>query len=295
MISMDLIKKSPNRWVWITVAIIVLLFLLIRISGLGGDSEGLQIGDKVGLVEITGEIFISKHHIKKLEKLRKRKDIRAVVIRVDSPGGLVAPTQEIYAKVVAVDREKPVIVSVGSAAASGGYYIAAGGRKVVANPGSIVGSIGVRFDFPVAVELMDKIGLRFETFKSGELKDAGSPTREVTERDREFFRSVIKNIKEQFVNDIALSREMSIPEVESLADGRVFTGDQALELGLIDTLGTLEDAIAIAAESGGIKGKPRVFEFKKKRPSIFETIWGDLENKLGTQVRSAPAYLWVWE
>jgi len=255
----------------------------------------MGLGEKIGLIEITGEIFQSKKHVKNLEKLRKRDDIRAIVLRIDSPGGLVAPTQEIFTKVQKVNQEKPVVVSVGTAAASGGYYIAVGSQRIVANPGSIVGSIGVRFDFPVAVDLMEKIGLRIETFKSGDLKDAGSPTREVTDADREFFNEVISSIQDQFVNAVSISRNLDVSVVRKLADGRIFTGEQAVSLGLVDTLGTLEDAIIIAGKMGGISGKPRVFEFEKKRPSFFDAIWGNLENNVGTMFHSAPSYLWRWE
>lgn len=294
---MPLIKNSPNRWVWITVIVIVVLFLLSRLTGIPGDSRGMSLGPKVGIVEIEGVIYSSKTLIEKLEKLRKRDDISAIVVRIDSPGGSVAPTQEIYAKVSSVNDEKPVVISVGTAAASGGYYIAVGAQKILANPGSILGSIGVRFDFPVVVELMDKIGLKFETFKSGDLKDAGSPTREVTDKDREFFQSVVSNIREQFVDVVAEGRNMSLDMVNSLADGRIFTGEQALELGLVDSLGTLEDAILVAGELGGIDGKPKVFEFEKKRPTVIDALWGNLEEKIDTRIHSigTPSYLWKWE
>jgi protease-4 len=168
-------------------------------------------------------------------------------LRIDSPGGSVAPTQEIYEKVKTLRGVKPVIASVGAVAASGGYYAALECEKIVANRGSIIGSIGVILEYPVAVDLLEKIGLRFETVKSGEVKDMGNPTREVTERDREIFQSVIYDLHRQFLDAVVEGRSLEKSMVEPLADGSVFTGEQALNLGLVDTLGTLENAIEIAA------------------------------------------------
>ena len=268
----------------------------MRITG-SNNSSGMSLGPKVGLVEIEGIIYDSKEAVNKLERLRKRDDINAIVIRVDSPGGTVAPTQEIYTKVKKVNEEKPVIISVGTVAASGGYYVALGGRKILVNPGSIIGSIGVRFDYPVATELMEKIGLQYQTFKSGDLKDAGSPTREVTDKDREFFESVIKDIQSQFVQALTENRNIDLNELEMITDGRIFTGLQSVELSLVDSIGTLEDAVSLAGVLGGIEGTPKLFEFEKKRPRLIDAIWGDIENKLNTKMQnlSAPLYLWRWE
>jgi len=184
---------------------------------------------------------------------------------------------------------------VGAVAASGGYYAALECEKIVANRGSIIGSIGVILEYPVAVDLLEKIGLRFETVKSGEVKDMGNPTREVTERDREIFQSVIYDLHRQFLDAVVEGRSLEKSMVEPLADGSVFTGEQALNLGLVDTLGTLENAIEIAANFAKITGKPKVISHKKERSGLLDYLLGDAKQTASSWFQPKPAYRWQWE
>ncbi len=285
------IPKSSNKWVWIILSVIFGLFLLTQIMNVF-SGDGLSLGEKVGIVRLEGPIMSSKSVVRDLEKFRKREDVKAIVLRIDSPGGAVAPSQEIYEKVKKLTQHKPVVVSMGSVGASGGYYAALGSDKIVVNRGSIVGSIGVILEYPVAVELLNKIGLRFETIKSGDTKDSGSPTRKVTEEDRITFKEVIMNLHGQFKRAVSDGRKLSMDVVESLADGRVFTGEQSVEIGLADTIGTMDDAIVIAGVLGKISGSPTTVEAQKKRRGIINLLLGEAEEKIGSRFDVQPAYRW---
>ena len=288
-------QSSVNRWVWISLGVVFFLFIVAQIVSFSIDRTQLHLGEKVGIVSIEGAIFSSKKAVKELDEFAERKDIKAIVLRINSPGGSVAPTQEIYEKVKTLRGIKPVIASVGAVAASGGYYTALGCEKIVANRGSVIGSIGVILEYPVAVDLLKKIGLRFETVKSGEVKDMGNPTREVTKRDREVFQSVINDLHRQFLNAVVEGRSLDKSIVEPLADGSVFTGEQALHLGLIDILGTFENAIEIAANFAEISGKPKVVYPKKERSGLLDYLLGNAKQTASSWFQVTPAYRWQWE
>ena len=284
--------QRTNRWVWITLATIVTIFLILRIVNLSSDKDGFGSKDKVGIVRVEGPIFTSKTVVEDLESLAQRKDIKAIVLRVNSPGGSIAPSQEIFEKVRHVREIKPIITSMSSVAASGGYYIALGSTSVMANKGTITGSIGVIMEYPVAAELLEKLGLSIETVKSGQLKDAGSTSREVTEDDRKYFQNIIDDLHNQFIAAVAEERNLDVDSVRILADGRVYTGTQAHAMGLIDTLGTYEDAIALAAGLGGIQGKPKIFQIRHRRSSFLDLIM-DARRPTGTSWFDViPAYRW---
>ena len=288
-------QSSVNRWVWISLGVVFFLFIVAQIVSFSIDRTQLHLGEKVGIVSIEGAIFSSKKTVKELDEFAERKDIKAIVLRINSPGGSVAPTQEIYEKVKTLRGIKPVIASVGAVAASGGYYTALECEKIVANRGSVIGSIGVILEYPVAVDLLKKIGLRFETVKSGEVKDMGNPTREVTKRDREVFQSVINDLHRQFLNAVVEGRSLDKSIVEPLADGSVFTGEQALHLGLIDILGTFENAIEIAANFAEISGKPKVIYPKKERSGLLDYLLGNAKQTASSWFQVTPAYRWQWE
>jgi len=230
-------------------------------------------GDRVGIVKIEGTIVESEPIIDKIIKFRKSKRVKAIVLRINSPGGMVAPSQEIYQEVKKACREKKVIVSMESVAASGGYYIACTADKIVANPGTLVGSIGVILQIENIEELFNKIGLRRKVVKSGKYKDIGSITRPMTEEEEAILQEFSDDIYNQFVDAVAEGRGMKREEVLKIADGRIFTGVQAVGLGLVDRLGNLQDAISIAGEIVGIEGEPKVIYPKKKKPSILDFIF----------------------
>ena len=288
--------KTDFRWLWITLlilAIIIISFNLGKQTNIVANSLGVK---KVGIVEITGPIISSKKIIEDLNQLEQKEDIASIVIRIDSPGGSVAPTEEIYEKIKKVKKIKPVIASVGNVAASGGYYIAVAADSIFANKGSILGSIGVIISYPIIKDLFDKVGIDVETIKSGNLKDSGSFSRNTTPQDKIFFEKLILNMYNQFIDVVVKERMMERNNVLSLADGRVFTGLTSMKLGLIDELGTFESAIEIAAEMGGISGKPQIFQNNKKSNIVKDFLSSDLSTKIQTTwFEKLPQYRWRME
>ena len=291
---MNIRPKTSLNWLWWGLGTFFILALTFRLGALSTNSLDTA-GEKVGIVKITGPIISSESINSQLEKFKNRKDISAIVLRIDSPGGLVAPTQEIYEKVRSIRDLKPIVSSMGSVAASGGYYIALGSDTLIANPGTIVGSIGVIMNYPIATELLDKVGIKFETVKSGGLKDVGSYSREVTDADRKHLNEMVSNMHSQFVTAVENNRSINRSELLKLADGRVFTGLQSKDLGLIDVLGTLEDAINLAGVLGDIKGKPKTVEINKKNNSLFDLFTSNLEQATSSWFDELPAYRWRME
>ncbi|MDP6340258.1 MAG: signal peptide peptidase SppA [Candidatus Marinimicrobia bacterium] len=287
--------SSNQKWLWWGLGSFFALVIVFRLGAWSAGISSDGLGKKVGIVHINGPIVSAETTVKQLEKFRKRNDVPAIVVRIDSPGGLVAPTQEIYEKIKAVRAEKPVVSSMGTVAASGGYYIAVAADSLMANPGTIVGSIGVVVNYPVMTELMNKVGIEFETVKSGELKDVGSYSREVTEADRAHLNEMVSGMYDQFVAAVADGRYMSKEDIVSLADGRVFTGLRSKELGLIDALGTFEDAVVMAGSMGQISGKPKTVQVRKKRPSLLDWFSGNLGQTVSSWFDELPAYRWRME
>jgi len=229
-------------------------------------------GPRVGVVEVSGVITESKDILGQLHDLRSDAKISAIVVRIDSPGGAVAPSQEIFAAIQRARKEKKVVCSMGNVAASGGYYIAAACDRIFASSGTITGSIGVISEFPHIGELLKLARVEVDTMKSGGMKDIGSPLRPMTAEEKTFFQSLIDGIHEQFITDVAQARKLDLPELRKIADGRILTGKQALSAHLIDELGTLEDAVEAAAKLAGQTGEP--VPIFRKRPS--RGLVGDL-------------------
>ncbi len=250
-------------------------------SSLGDREETVSAGgEKVAVIELKDVILSSEDIVRQFKRYRENRSVKAIVFRVESPGGGVAASQEIYEEVKKTRGiGKPVVVSMGSAAASGGYYVSCAADRIVANPGTLTGGIGVIAQFPNLKPLMDKIGIEWTTIKSGKLKDVGSPFRSATETEKKYFQSLIENTYDQFVDAVSAERHLSRDKVVKYADGRVFTGKQAATLGFVDTLGTYQDAIAIAGRLGGIHGEPRVVKELRYRPWR-EYVFGKIENEL---------------
>jgi len=265
------------------------LFGLIFIGFLSptGDFEISGLGDNVGVVEVFGTIdeTSGRKVVEQLDKWRKNNSIKAIVVHVNSPGGGVSISQEIYDAIKRAREEKPIVVAMASVAASGGYYIACAADRIVANPGTITGSIGVIFQFHTFKELMNKVGIGTETVKSGELKDVGSYSRDMTEKEDMMLRSVVMDTYEQFIEAVAEGRSMDKDEIYSFADGSIFTGLQAYNIGLIDTLGGLKEAIDLAADLAEIEGEPKVVRpYERKRLSFLDLLGGVLGG-IGTSVK----------
>ena len=251
--------------------------IIALVSGSSDKTETVTVGsgDKVAVVDLKGVIASSDEVVRQMKKYRNNSSVRAIVLHIDSPGGGVVASQEMYEEVRAVrDGGKPVIVSMGSLAASGGYYVAVGGSYLVANRGTLTGSVGVISEFLQLKDALDKLGIGVKTIKAGKLKDAGSPMRAMNDDDQKYFQALMDDVHRQFIDVVARERKMDVEKVRELADGRVFTGEQALQLGLVDTLGTFEDAVRIAAVKVGIKGEPAIVR-ERKRQMWYESIFGD--------------------
>lgn len=275
--------STTGKWIIGIVAVLLglaALFVLTVVAILsGGETEEETVsygsGGKVALIELYQPIMSSEETVRLFRKYRETSSVKAIVFRIDSPGGGVSASQEIYEEVRKTrESGKPVVVSMGSVAASGGYYVACGADKIMANPGTLTGSIGVIFQFLHFEELFKKIGVESSTFKSGELKDIGSPFRKTTPQERAYFAGLVGDVYDQFVNVVASERKLDLAYVKRYADGRVFTGRQARQWGFVDTLGTYEDAIALAGVLGNIKGTPRTIR-ERKRKTFFEELMGE--------------------
>ena len=256
------------RGIAILSTVVVLFFVVAFALTLGTDgrlSTALTLGGRVGVVEVKGVINDSDDVVEALRAFERAPAVKAVVVRIESPGGGVAPSQEIYHAIMKLRESKPVIASLGGVAASGGYYVASACQAIVANPGTITGSIGVIMELGNVQGLLEKIGVQPEVLKAGEHKDMGSPVRPLTDEERGLFQQMIDSVHTQFIGAVAEGRNMDAARVRELADGRVFSGEQARTLGLVDALGGLQDAIAMAAERGGITGEPRISRASSSR------------------------------
>jgi len=238
----------------------------------GKRNTAFDFGENVGIVEVKGVIADPEPILTQLKEMRTNENVKAIVLRIDSPGGGVGPSQEIYNEVKKTKQVKKVVASMGAIAASGGYYVAAAADHIVANAGTITGSISVIMEFANLEELLHKIGVGAFVIKSGEFKDVGSPLREMTADEKRLLQGFIENVHEQFVSAIVEGRNMPQEKVAAIADGRILSGEQAKELGLLDSLGNLEDAIALAGKLGGIKGEPSVVYAKKRKFSLLDYI-----------------------
>jgi len=238
--------------------VVVFMFMLVGIVSFFGSGTSLQMGEKIGVVELIGPIVDSQKPVREIDTFRRDDSILAVIVRVDSPGGGVGPSQEIYTEIKRLAAVKPVIISMGAVAASGGYYVAAPAQRIVANPGTITGSIGVIMNFTNYQDLLEKIGLKSNVITSGKHKDIGSSVRPMTDEDRAILQGLIDDVHQQFVEAVAKGRNLDIDVTSKLADGRVFTGRQAQAAGLVDDLGNFQDAVAIAAKLANIEDEPRL-------------------------------------
>ncbi|EKD52112.1 MAG: hypothetical protein ACD_62C00112G0004 [uncultured bacterium] len=274
LVLISRMKKHPIlAFVLLFVAIIAISVVVMGGLGmmLSSGYETPFIGDRVAVVEIKGPIFESIDVLKELKELQDDTQIKAVVLRLDSPGGGVAPSQEIFKQVLALKRDKKVVVSMASVAASGAYYIASAADKIIASPGTLTGSIGVIMESFGLQELIQKISIESRTIKSGAYKDVGNPFRELTPEDRAYLQKLSDDVYAQFVRDVAQARGIDPVKMPSIAEGRVYSGEQALALGLVDGLGNLYDAID---EANKLAGLPKDTKIRwPKEPSPFERVF----------------------
>ena len=284
-----------NRWLIVAMAGTFLLLLLligsvVVVMNMMGGGGRFAVGSGVGLVEVKGLIVDPQETVKQLADLGKDDRVKAVVVRIDSPGGVVGPSQEIHAEIRKLSARKKVVVSMGSIAASGGYYIAAGADRIVANPGTITGSIGVLMKFSNLEGLMGKVGMKAFTLKTGRYKDVGSPARPMTDEEKAMLQGVIDSAHAQFVRAVAEGRKLPEAEVRKIADGRIFTGEQAQALKLVDRLGTLRDAVDEAGKLGGISGEPQVIRPPRKKKLLLDMLVEEATDRIGSAVRQEQGF-----
>lgn len=247
-------RRHPYLFfILVFTAIVSITSVTVNIISGVADPDAGQKGEKVGIIEVKGVILDSKNIIDQLKTFRENDSIKAVVVRVESPGGAVGPSQEIYTEIRRTIAVKPVIASMGAIAASGGYYVSAATDGIMANPGTITGSIGVIMEFANFSEMFEKIGIYSEIVKSGEYKDIGSPFKDLSGDEEKLLQRFVDSVHDQFVSDVAAGREMSLEEVHELADGMIFSGEYAQNAGLVDRLGNFNDAVDWAGEKAGIE------------------------------------------
>lgn len=280
---------------------IVCLAVLVCLSALFGSlfSDSLEgSARKIGVVEVIGVITDSRDIIRQLRGFNDDASILGIIVRIDSPGGAVAPSQEIYDEIIKIRKGgKKIFASMGSLGASGGYYIAAAADRIFASPGTLTGSIGVIMAFSNLEGLMQKIGLRPEVIKSGKFKDTGSPSRSMSKEERIYLQTVVDDVHSQFVEAVSIGRNMDIESARKLADGRIYTGRQAKNLKLIDSLGGLEKTISSLAQILGIVGRPTIIQ---EEPEVGFLDWllqgsisKEIRNTLSPSRFSMVQYLWV--
>jgi protease-4 len=280
-------RKHPVIFgLFLLVLIFILFFIFVYgVSTFTGDNGSFSLENKIAVVTLEGIIKDPSPVVDQLFEYGKDDSIKAVVLRIDTPGGGVVSSQEIYKAVLALKKKKNVVVSMGSVATSGGYYVACAANKIVANPGTITGNIGVVVHFSNVEELLKKIGLKPSIVKSGRYKDIGSPLREMTRDEKRLIQGVVDDIYDQFLEAVSLNRSISKEQAASIADGKIFTGRQALKMGLVDFLGDKEYAINLAAKLSKIKGKPEVVYPKEKRLKLWKYILKETVSSIVSELR----------
>lgn len=274
-----MLNKKLILGILIFVSFLIILYLITLASKYSkiSTSEG-----EIAVLKIDGVIIDSEDILNKIRDIKNKENIKAVLVRIDSPGGAVTPSQEIYEELKKLDKEKPVISSMGSVAASGGYYIALGSRFIIANPGTITGSIGVIMQLAYLKKLYEFIKVDPYVIKSGEYKDIGSAIREMTPKEHKLLQDLSNNIHTQFKKAVSESRKIPMDIIDNMADGRIFSGEQAYDLGLVDHLGTFEDGIRYTANLIGIKKEPKLY-YPQKESFNFKDLFTDVKtfiNKL---------------
>ena len=279
------------RAFFVILIVLAVIFVLGRGAALFSRSVPLVGGAEIGVVRISGVILSSRKPIRQLRSLARDPRIKAIILRINSPGGAVVPSQDIYEEVLkARKRGKPVIASIGTVGASGAYYIASACDRILASPGSLTGSIGVIMELAEFQDLMKKIGIQSEIMKSGALKDAGSPFRPMTSEEKAYLQSVLDEMHQQFIQDVAKGRHIPVDVLRPLADGRVFTGRSGIQNHLVDQLGDYQDAVAEATKMAHITGSPVIRKFPEK--SFLDKMVSSQINQLWETVEQQPSGFW---
>jgi protease IV len=297
----------PRTLLWILVGggaffiFTLLIFSLLYFSIRGGDSDfGVGGGDKIAVLDVEGVILQAKPFVDQLKKYGDDSSIKAIILRIDSPGGGAAASQEMFDAVKRVrdQKRKMIVASVQTVGASGAYYIASGANKIYANRASIVGSIGVIAEWVNYGDLMRWAKLKEVIFTAGALKDAGDPARDMTPAEQQYLQSLVNDMYGQFVHDVADGRKLKVDDVRNMASGRVWTGEEALGLKLIDQIGGFQTAVDDTAKAVGIKGEPSLIHPEEKKKTLLDILFGDVTQLLPAQARmlqtNNPGFFYLW-
>jgi protease-4 len=264
------------------------------------EAADFSFSDRIQVVDIEGELLQSTPIVEQLKRYEDSNSVKAILLNIDSPGGGVAVSQEIYAELrrLREKKDKTIVAYLSSTGASGAYYVACAANKIVANPGTIVGSIGVIAEWVSYAELLEWAKLKDIVFKTGEFKDTGSPTRPLTDNEKKYFQGLIDDMYVQFVEAVSAGRKLELQEVRSMADGRVFTGRDAKERKLIDDIGNFQDAVDLTAKLAGISGKPRLLRLNRQRVTLLDVLTTDLSRLVpfnGQSMKSQIKFQYLWK
>ncbi len=290
--------NAKSLVIGLLIGVGLMLFCVVAsviVFGLMRSKSTLLTGNGIGIVEMKGMIIDSTEINDQLKDFLENDRIKAVVLRVDSPGGVVGPSQEIYEEVKKFAARKKLVVSMGSVAASGGYYISAPATMIYANPGTLTGSIGVLMKLSNVQGLLGKIGLSSFVLKSGKFKDSGSPVRPMTAEERQLFQGVVDSMHGQFVRAVAEGRKLTEATVRKLADGRVFSGEQALQVKLVDKIGNFQDAVDAAAKMAGIEGEPKLIYPEEKKKSFLSLLVESTSDRIAEKLKMESGLKAVYE
>lgn len=285
-------EKRSRAWLWIVIGggafflFVLAVFSLVFVALHAGKNDGLSaFGDKIAIVDLDGVILSPNPTVQQLKKFADDDSIKAIVLHVNSPGGGVAASEEIYREVKRIrdEKKKRIVASIETVGASGAYYVSSATNKIYADKGSVVGSIGVIAEWVNYGDLLQWAKLKSVILKTGEFKDTGTPTRDLTPAEHAYLQGLIDNMFHQFIQAVADGRAMKFDDVKAIADGRVWTGEQAMSLKLIDQLGDFQSAIEDTAKSVNIKGEPTIVRPEKDRKSLLDLMFGDVSEYLPTK------------
>jgi len=280
--------------------LLAIALVAVMLTFSADDAADLAFSDRIQVVDVDGELVESRAILDQLKRYEDSNSVKAILLNIDSPGGGVAVSQEIYTEIRRLrdKKDKIVVAYLSSTGASGAYYVACAANKIVANPGTIVGSIGVIAEWVNYADLMEWAKLKDVVFKTGEFKDTGSPSRALTENERKYFQGLIDDMYVQFLEAVASGRKLDLQEVRSLADGRVFTGRDAKGRKLVDEIGNFQDAVDLTAKLAGISGKPRLIRLSRRRVTLLDVLTTDLSRFVpfnGQSMKSQIKFQYIWK
>jgi len=280
--------------------LLAVVVVAVALTVTSDESTDFPFSDRIQVIDIDGELVQSRPIIEQLKRYEDSNSVKAILLNIDSPGGGVAVSQEIYTEVkhLREKKDKIIVAYLSSTGASGAYYVSCAANKIVANPGTIVGSIGVIAEWVNYADLLEWAKLKNVVFKTGEFKDTGSATRALTDNERKYFQGLIDDMYVQFVEAVSSGRKLDLQDVRSMADGRVFTGRDAKERKLIDETGNFQDAVDLTAKLAGISGKPRLLRVNRQRVTLLDVLTTDLSRLVpfnGQSMKSQIKFQYLWK